>query len=204
MPKNWQQLAKAHGIARWTTDLDAALKNKDDTLFFDAATTVAARRAAEEGDRRPARTSIARSRSPKCSKMRSISRAPPRRPASSTAWCRTSCSCPACSSSRCCSTPDSSDACSRCAASSAIGCSRATWQPAQAAVLELQEEGRRRHHPRHALPLALRARQSVRRGRERLVPRRHAHPQALGRERQALQGGRRRRRLRDVPTRERR
>ena len=32
-------LAKAHGITRWTTDLDKALKNKDDTLFFDAATT---------------------------------------------------------------------------------------------------------------------------------------------------------------------
>src|SRR5690349_8911989 len=33
------QLAKAHGITRWTTDLDGALRNKDDTLFFDAATT---------------------------------------------------------------------------------------------------------------------------------------------------------------------
>src|SRR5947208_13141154 len=33
------QLAKAHGIARWTTDLNAALKNREDTLFFDAATT---------------------------------------------------------------------------------------------------------------------------------------------------------------------
>jgi predicted dehydrogenase len=33
------QLAKAHGIARWTTDLDAALKSREDTLFFDAATT---------------------------------------------------------------------------------------------------------------------------------------------------------------------
>ena len=32
-------LAKAHGIERWGTDLDAALKNKDDILFFDAATT---------------------------------------------------------------------------------------------------------------------------------------------------------------------
>ena len=32
-------LAKSHGITRWTTDLDAALKNPDDTLFFDAATT---------------------------------------------------------------------------------------------------------------------------------------------------------------------
>ena len=34
-----QALANAHGIKRWSTDLDAALKNKDDTLFFDAATT---------------------------------------------------------------------------------------------------------------------------------------------------------------------
>src|SRR5689334_10820797 len=34
-----EALAKAHGLTRWTTDLDAALKNKDDTLFFDAATT---------------------------------------------------------------------------------------------------------------------------------------------------------------------
>ena len=34
-------LAEAHGIARWTTDLDAALANPDDTVFFDAATTAA-------------------------------------------------------------------------------------------------------------------------------------------------------------------
>ena len=33
------QLAKSQGIERWTTDLDAALKNKDDTIFFDAGTT---------------------------------------------------------------------------------------------------------------------------------------------------------------------
>jgi predicted dehydrogenase len=33
------QLAKANGIARWTTDLDAALGNPEDKLFFDAATT---------------------------------------------------------------------------------------------------------------------------------------------------------------------
>lgn len=32
-------LAKAHGDLRHTTDLDAALANKDDTVFFDAATT---------------------------------------------------------------------------------------------------------------------------------------------------------------------
>src|SRR5688572_15285291 len=34
-----ERLAKAHGIARWSTDLDAALKNPDDAIFFDAATT---------------------------------------------------------------------------------------------------------------------------------------------------------------------
>jgi predicted dehydrogenase len=32
-------LARAHGVERWTTDLDAALRNPDDSLFFDAATT---------------------------------------------------------------------------------------------------------------------------------------------------------------------
>ncbi len=33
-------LAKAHNVERWSTDLDQALANKDDTLFFDAATTL--------------------------------------------------------------------------------------------------------------------------------------------------------------------
>ncbi|MFL4975833.1 MAG: Gfo/Idh/MocA family protein [Microvirga sp.] len=32
-------LAKEHGIARWTTDLDGAIANPGDTIFFDAATT---------------------------------------------------------------------------------------------------------------------------------------------------------------------
>lgn len=34
-----EALAKAHGIARWGTDLDGALANPDDTVFFDAGTT---------------------------------------------------------------------------------------------------------------------------------------------------------------------
>jgi len=34
-----EALARAHGIDRWTTDLDAALANPDDSVFFDAATT---------------------------------------------------------------------------------------------------------------------------------------------------------------------
>ncbi|MGE4242523.1 Gfo/Idh/MocA family protein [Ramlibacter sp.] len=32
-------LARSHGIERWGTDLDQALANKDDTIFFDAGTT---------------------------------------------------------------------------------------------------------------------------------------------------------------------
>ena len=34
-----EALAKAHGIERWGTDLDAALADKNDTVFFDAGTT---------------------------------------------------------------------------------------------------------------------------------------------------------------------
>ena len=34
-------LAREHGLDRWTDDLDAAIANPDDTLFFDAATTQA-------------------------------------------------------------------------------------------------------------------------------------------------------------------
>lgn len=34
-----EAIAKAHNVPRWTTDLDAALTNPDDTLFFDAAST---------------------------------------------------------------------------------------------------------------------------------------------------------------------
>src|SRR5580765_492089 len=34
-----EALARAHGIARWGTDLAAALANKDDTVFFDSGTT---------------------------------------------------------------------------------------------------------------------------------------------------------------------
>jgi len=34
-----EELAKRHGIARWSADLDKALANRDDTLFFDAGST---------------------------------------------------------------------------------------------------------------------------------------------------------------------
>lgn len=35
-----ERLAKKHGISRWTADLDKALANPDDTVFFDAGTTL--------------------------------------------------------------------------------------------------------------------------------------------------------------------
>jgi predicted dehydrogenase len=34
-----EALARAHGVGRWTTDLDTALADPEDTLFFDAAST---------------------------------------------------------------------------------------------------------------------------------------------------------------------
>src|SRR5690242_9147373 len=34
-----QRLAQAHGLERWTTDLDAALAGPDDEIYFDAAST---------------------------------------------------------------------------------------------------------------------------------------------------------------------
>ncbi len=37
--KKLEALAEAHGLQRWTTDLDAALASPGDTLFFDAAST---------------------------------------------------------------------------------------------------------------------------------------------------------------------
>jgi predicted dehydrogenase len=37
--KKLKKLAAEHGLERWTTDLDEALGNPDDTVFFDAAST---------------------------------------------------------------------------------------------------------------------------------------------------------------------
>src|SRR4026208_2002892 len=34
-----EELARKHGVQRWTTDLDAALKSRQDEVFFDAAST---------------------------------------------------------------------------------------------------------------------------------------------------------------------
>ena len=112
----------------------------------------------------PASISIARSRSRTCWSRRSRSRGRRATPASRTASSRTSCSCPGCASSRCCGTPASSAACSRSGASSATGSSRATGSRRSGRRWNYRKRRGRRHHPRYALPLALRARQPVRRG----------------------------------------
>ena len=46
-------LAKRYGIERHTTDLDLALADKDDTVFFDAATTQAEGPASDSRVARP-------------------------------------------------------------------------------------------------------------------------------------------------------
>ena len=38
-PEKITALAKQHGVARWGTDLKKALQSKDDSMFFDAAST---------------------------------------------------------------------------------------------------------------------------------------------------------------------
>ena len=124
-------LAKAHGIERWTTDLDAALANPNDTIYFDAGDDADAPAPAREGDRRrqarllreadrdqPRRgAEICRlAQGEGRQERRRAGQAVPARPAQARA---------------CCATRASSAASCRCAASSATGCSRATGQPAQ-------------------------------------------------------------------------
>ena len=57
-----------------------------------------------------------------------------------------------------------------------------------APLVELPQGGRRRHHPRHALPLPLRVGQPLRQRPGGFLPRGHARRQALGRARPAVRG----------------
>ncbi len=86
-------LAKKYGIERWTTDLDKAFADKNDSIFFDAATTQARpgllNRAIEAGKHiyceKPIATNLEAA-------LDVIKKANAK--GSSTAPCRTSCSCP--------------------------------------------------------------------------------------------------------------
>ena len=88
-----QALARAHGVERVSTDLDACLADPRDELFFDAATTQLRagliRRAIEAGKHVYTEKPSAEFAGGRAGIWRG-SRAGR---ASSTAWCRTSCSC---------------------------------------------------------------------------------------------------------------
>lgn len=91
-PDKLRSLASKYGIDRWTTNLDEALNNPDDTIYFDAQTTdrraEAIRAAIAAGN-----TSSVRSRPRSHCPKPSNSRRWRARQASRTVSSRTSCSC---------------------------------------------------------------------------------------------------------------
>ena len=198
-----EAIAARHGITRISTDLDAALANPDDTLFFDAGSTQMRAdlltKAIEAGKHVYCEKPIAE-RLTKRWRWRGW----PRRAASRTAWCRTSSILPGLRKL-------AHAARLRLLRPHPLGARRVRLLGVRrrlaagaAAELELPQGRRRRHHPRYAVPLALCARQSVRRGESGLLPRRHPYSRARRRGRQALHGRRRRCRLCDVRARRRR
>ena len=183
---------------RWTTDLDEALADANDTVFFDAATTQARpsllTRAINAGKHvyceKPIATNLEEAlavvQARQCQGRQARHRAGQAVPAG----------------------PEEArlPARLRLFRPHALGARRVRLLGVRgrlaggaAAVMELPQRGRRRHHSRHGLPLALRARQSVRRGREHQLPRHHRHPGALGRARREIPGDRRRLGLRHLP-----
>ena len=103
-------LGRQYGITRTTTDLGAALKNPNDTVFFDAATTQMradlVTQAIEAGKHIYCEKPVADS----LDKAVAIARLAKQK-GIRTASSRTSCSCPACARSSCCAMPASSAAC---------------------------------------------------------------------------------------------
>ena len=198
-----EALAKAHGVERWTTDLDAALANQDDAIYFDSASTglrpELIRKAIAAGKHiyteKPVAPTVAEALD-LYRRARSRRRQARRRAGQAVAA----------------GAAQAEDADRlrflrphplRARRIRLLGVRRRLAAGA-AAVLELPQGGRRRHHRRHAVPLALRARQPVRRRQGGELPRRDAHSAALGRSEPAVRGHGRRRRLRDVRARRRR
>ena len=187
-----EALAKAHGIQRWGTNLDEALANKNDTVFFDAGTTQMRPKLLAQALRagkhvyceKPIATNLneavevcrlAQASGLKHGAVQDKLFLPGLRKL---------------------------DMLRRAGFFGKLLSVRIEFgywvfegdlQPIQRPSLELPGRRRRRHHPGHDVPLALCAGQPVRRGEVRVLPGRHAHPAALGRSRQALQGDRRRR-----------
>src|SRR5262249_54585720 len=152
-----QALAEKHGIERWSTNLDQCLANPHDTIYFDAQTTT--RRAAG------VRAAIAAGKHIYCEKpiatdvetaldlaRRARGRREKRRGARQTLAARAA---QAQASGR-----------RRLLRAHPVGARRVRLLGVRgrlaerpAAFLELPQAGRRRDHRRHAVPLALRARQ---------------------------------------------
>ena len=193
-----ERLAKRFNVERWTTDLDKALADKNDTIFFDAATTQARpsllTKAINAGKHVYCEKPIATNLDEAVAVLKLAERqgrqarhgagqAVPAGPEEARLPARF-----------------------RLLRPDALGARRVRLLGVRrrlaggaAAVVELSQRGRRRHHSRHGLPLALRARQSVRRSRKRELPRHHGYSRALGREGQEVQGDRGRFRLRHLP-----
>ena len=197
-------LARHTASRRSTTDLDAALDDPAYTVFFDAPRPRCApicvhardrsrqahllRKAERRQPRQGARGGEAR-QTPRGQERRGPGQALPARLAQDPG---------------CFGTLASSVACSSVRGEFGYWVFEGDWKRGAAPVLELPQGGRRRHHPRHAVPLALRARQSVRGGEVGELPRGDLHPES-GRRGGALRQGRRgRRRLRDLRARGRR
>ena len=121
-----EEVARRHGIERWGDDLDAALANPEDTLFFDAGTTQMRAGLLSPGDRR---------RQARLLREADLGPAGGRGGAGAEGeggggeergGAGQAVPAGARGSSPCCAMPGSSGGCSRSGASSATGCSRAT------------------------------------------------------------------------------
>ena len=173
-------LARVRRHCRWTTDLDAALADPDILRLLRRADHRPPRRCRQARRSPPASTSTARSRSPTTStaalelyQLAQEGRREARRGAGQALAARHA---------------EAEDAARpgllrqdsfRARRVRLLGV-RGRHRARAAAVVELPQGGRRRHHHRHALPLALRARQSVRRGESGLLPGRDAHSRRAG------------------------
>ena len=200
-----EALAKAHGIERWTTDLDAAIADPEDEIFFDAATTQMRPTLLEQAIKagkhiyceKPIATNLAggaadlsgSAEEKRHQERRRAGQAVPARPAEAEDAARFRLLRPHALRAR---------------RVRLLGVRGRLGPAGAASVLELPRRGRRRHHSRHGLPLALRARQSFRRGEIGLLHRRDAYSRARGRDGQALSGDRRRCGLCDLQARWRR
>ena len=175
-----QRLAEKHHITRWTTDLDAALANPDDDVFFDAGTTQMRAELLEPGDRCGQARLLREAGVATTSSPRWRWRRRRRLPGIKHGVVQDKLFLPGLLKLKMLQGRRVLRAHLRGARRvRLLGVRGRLGQPAQRPSVELPQGRRRRHHPRYALPLALRARQPVRQGRGGELPRRDAHPERV-------------------------